>query len=439
MTLKALKEKLAAETAKVEALQTKAFGDSATADDLKALNDHLDALDAIEDQVKAAERAEARLAAQSKPADGGQERNAVEPQVKNGPQNATEKLALACQALMLAKREYGSTSSRMVLRAMEELGYGKASDEFGRINKANTTLTGASGGFLVAENFDRTFIDLLYAESSFMAGNPRRIPMPEGNYRQAGALTGATATYRGEGDDIAVSNPTFREIDMSAHLLSNIVPVTNQLLRYSPGEAGSFIRADGAMAMSLKMDQTAYLGSGTGDIPTGVMNLAGINKIAAASATTATPTIAEIETDAKRLLGFLTRYPVLRTGAEWRLAPRTWLYLSMLRGSDDQLIYPEMAQGRWLGLPARMAGTFPENLGAGTNETYIALISFGNVLVGEAKGLTIDVSSEASFRDGNGDMQSLWSTDSTGFRFTMEHDFDARYVEAVNVLTGVKF
>ena len=36
-------------------------------------------------------------------------------------------------------------------------------------------------------------------------------------------------------------------------------------------------------------------------------------------------------------------------------------------------------------------------------------------------------------------MQSLWSTDSTGFRFTMEHDFDARYVEAVNVLTGVKF
>ena len=67
MTLKALKEKLAAETAKVEALQTKAFGDSATADDLKALNDHLDALDAIEDQVKAAERAEARLAAQSRP------------------------------------------------------------------------------------------------------------------------------------------------------------------------------------------------------------------------------------------------------------------------------------------------------------------------------------------------------------------------------------
>ena len=438
MTLKELKEKLAAETAKVEALQTKAFGDGAVAADLKALNDHLDSLDAIEEQVKSAERAERHVAAAAKPADGGAERSAQPAQVK-AANTAEEKLALTCQSLMLAKREWGSTSSRNVLKAMQELGYGKAADEFGSINKANTTLTGASGGFLVAENFDRTFIDLLYERSSFMAGNPRRIPMPEGNYRQAGAASGATATYRGEGDDIAVSNPTFREIDMSAHLLSNIVPVTNQLLRYSLGEAGSFIRADGAMAMSLKMDQTAYLGSGVGDVPTGVMNLAGINSLAVASATTATPTVAQVEADAKRLLGLITRFPVLGVGAEWRFSPRTWLYLSMLRGADDQKIYPEMERGTWMGLPARIAGTFPENLGVGTDETYIALISFGSVLVGEAKGLSIDISTEASYRDGGGEIQSLWSTDSTGFRFTMEHDFDARYVQAINVLTGVKF
>ncbi|MCQ8781714.1 phage major capsid protein [Mangrovibrevibacter kandeliae] len=436
--LKELKEKLAAGTSQLAVLKAKAFADGATQADLDALNKHLDTLDVIEEQVKAAERAEKRLADAAKPADGGQERGSAPAQVK-APNTAEEKLALACQSLFLAKSEYGSTSAKNVLKAMQELGYGKAADEFGAINKANTTLTGASGGFLVAENFDRTFIDLLYVQSSFMAGNPRRIPMPEGNYRQAGALTGATAQYRGEGDDIATSNPTFRSIDMSAHLLSAIVPVTNQLLRYSLNEAGSFIRADGAMAMSLKMDQMAYLGSGTGDVPTGIMNLSGINKIAVASATTATPTLAQIEADANKLLGKINLYPALGIGAEWRFAPRSWLYLSTLRNVNDELVYPEMANGMWRGLPARKAGTFPTNLGAGTNETYIALISFGSVLFGEAKGLSIDISSEASYRDGNGDLQSLWSTDSTGFRFMMEHDFDARYVESVNVLTGVKF
>lgn len=436
--LKKLKEALAAQTAELKTLQAKAFSDEGTEEDLGLVQGKCKELDALIAKIKIAEESEKHIAAAAKPADGGQERGIVPARVKE-PETTEEKLALACSAMFVAKSEYGSTSSRNVLKAMQEMGYGKAADDFGAINKANTTLTGASGGFLVAENFDRSFIDLLYERSSFMAGNPVRIPMPEGNFRQAGGASGATATYRGEGDDIAVSNPTFREINMSAKLLSNIVPVTNQLLRYSLGEAGSFIRNDGSMAMSLKMDETAYLGSGVGSIPLGVMNLPGINKVAVATATTATPTVAQIEADAKRMLALLTRYPALGIRAEWRFSPRTWLFLSMLRGADDQLIYPTMANGTWLGLPARIAGQFPENLGVGTDETYIALISFGSVLVGEAKGLTIDISSEASYKDGGGVMQSAFSTDSTLFRFTMEHDFDARYVESVNVLTGVKF
>jgi hypothetical protein len=75
------------------------------------------------------------------------------------------------------------------------------------------------------------------------------------------------------------------------------------------------------------------------------MNLAGINKVPVASALTATPTVAQVEADAKLLLGLITRFPVLGVGAEWRFAPRTWLYLSMLRGADDQKIYPEMERG----------------------------------------------------------------------------------------------
>lgn len=437
--LKKLLEQRAAKTGELKTLHTKAFGDDGTADDLTQIKTLADEIEALDEKIALAERSEnlAKAAARDDTADPASSR--ADPVAKS-PTDAAGKLGVLLQGMLKAHWEHGKATASHVQRALEDMGYGGVPQLIGA--KALTTLTGPSGGFAVPEDFSEQLIPLLYVESSFMQGNPVRIPMPRGNWRQAGGQSGSVASYRGEGDDISVTAPTFRDVDMSAHLLSAIVPATNQFLDYSVAGTAEFVRSDLAQAMSLKVDEVAYFGTGTGDVPLGILRKTGVPTVSAA-ATGTTPTVQQIEGVMSIAMAVLDRYPALRSRLEWRFSPRTMRYLSMLRaaGGDNARLYPEL-QGdapRWMGLPIRIAGTFPENGGTGTNETSIALISFGHTLYGESKGLVIDVSDTASYKDAGGQMQSAFSTDSTLFRARMEHDFESRYVQSAVLISGVKW
>lgn len=438
MNLEQLRKALADKVKGLDALKTKAFADGATKDDADALQKALDEIKGLEAKIKLAEETEDTIKRASRPANDPAD-PATPAQAKH-PETSAQKVGTVIAGMLKVYRESGIKGPKATIEGIRSLGHDRLADEVAAEQRALNSVNGAAGGIVIGENFAPDILPLLYPMSSFMAGNPVEVPMPQGSFRQSGGATGATASYRAEGVDITVSQPTFRDFRMTAHLLSGIVPITNQLIRYSLGAAETFARNDLAMAMSQKLDSVAYLGTGVNDDPTGILNLPGTYSTAATDSTA--PSQTQVDGDARKLTTRFTRYPALLQGLEWRMSVHTHAYLRDMTDGNGNYIYPtlNLPAPTWKGYPVRIAGNFPENLGGGTNETYLALIAFGHVLYGNAKGLELAISSEASIAAGqNGALVSMFSTDSTAIRATMEHDVTTRYVESVAFLSAVKW
>lgn len=437
--LKKLRKNLADKTDALKALQEKAFGEAATKEDVEALKSAIAEIKELKESIKMAEDAEALVAEASLPANdpiddnnGGQRRAPAQPAVPVTPQ---QKIGVIIMGMVKGHKDHGQKGRAGLVKGLEDLGYGGMADVL--LSKALNSVSSVQGGLLVSETLATDIIPILYPLSSFFEGGPRRIPMPQGSYRQVAGASSATAAYTAEGANIVVSQPTFKDINMTAHKLAGIVPITNELLQYSLGAAEDFVRADLAQVMSNKADSAAYLGTGFVDEPIGIFNQPGILKVVAYNSTT--PSAAQVDATARTMLNAVVRFPVLLNKLEWRMAQTTLGYLQDMRDGNNNLIY-EGLQGdnpTFKGYRVRVAN-FPENLGGGTNETYMALISFSNVLYGEARGLELAVSDEATIIQ-NGTAVSMFSTDSTAIRAITSHDFGLRYNEAVVLATAVKW
>src|SRR6202008_428968 len=111
-------------------------------------------------------------------------------------------------------------------------------------------------------------------------------------FRQPAGASGSTASYRQEGGKTAVTEPTFREVNLSAKFLGAIVPMTRQMIDFTLSGAEAFGQQDPPESMSQTMDAKAYYGSGAAGEPPGSFNHAGISTVATPAAS---PTLAQID------------------------------------------------------------------------------------------------------------------------------------------------
>lgn len=440
MTLEQLKAALKDLVKGLADLKTKAMAEDATAEDLTALEDKLAEIDALEKKIAVVTAAEKHEAAQSQPAEqplGGQQRSAVEPGVKL---KAMDKIALTLQAMLKSHHENGKKSWSDTAETLEKMGYAQVADEMhGMQGKANNSGTDSAGGFAVAEDFNTEIFDALMPFSAFLRGGPDIIPMPNGNYRQSGTAARPSAAYRGEGTAIAESQPTLREIDMSAKLLSGMVPVTNQLISYTQNRASQWAQRTLAQTMGIKVDTAGFAGSGSGGNPLGIFGISGIGT--AAAATGKTPNQAVVDAALRPLMNTIQSYAMLGIGVAWVMPQRVKGYLEDMTDGNGNYIYRGLSQDNptFKGYPVLVTGNLSTTGGTGTNETTIGLVSFGNILLGESGGLRLAISDEAAFVDTNGDTVSAFQNELTLVRATMEHDWTAKYNEAIQTLTAVQW
>lgn len=434
--LKALAEKVKG----LDALKTAAFADDATEDQTKALDDELEAIKALKAKIAKAEQIEAleKEAAEpaSAPADVDVAKAAAQPTEKMG---ALQKVGVSITALMKSNAAGTGKHWDAVADTMDKMGYGSIAEEFDARNKALNTGTDANGGFTVAEDFNEEIFDELRPYSAFLRGMPDVVPMPNGNYRQSAIASRPTVGYRAEGAVIAASEPTFREIDMSAKLLGGIVPMTNQLINWTGQRASAAAQRTLAVAMGLTMDSAGFEGTGLSNTPLGLFNQSGITTAVATDATD--PTVAQVDSDTRKLINVMETFAGLQLGLAWVMPQRVIGYLQDMRDGNGNPYYPSM-QGdnpSFKGYPVLKAGTVTIAGGVGTNETTISLVSFGNIIFGETGGLTIKLSDEASYDSGGGTMVSAFANDLTLIRTTMEHDWQPRYNEAIGTLTACKW
>lgn len=413
--------------------------DTLSAEDIEAVTKHTAEVEEVEKQIETLEKAEAARARAAKPANQPVSDDAA-PAAPAQKLKTSEKIGLAIAAMAKAHVEGEGNGRKAAFKQLDDAGFGEVAREFELAAKkrALNSAGAAAGGILVPENMANEIIDILRPATTFLQGMPRRVPMVGGVYKVPAAASGASAGWRGEGKAISASEPTFKDINMSSKFLDSLVPLTNQLIRFSLPDVRGWVEMDMAQAMGTELDRAAYLGTGTVHQPLGISKIPGVTRNAAQGA--ATPTVAQIEDDAATAELAMMNVNLPMLGAAWVMSPRTFIFLQNQRDGNGNRYYPELqlASPRWRNKPVLVTTQIPVNGGDTTDETEIMLVAFGHVFYGEGMGITFAVSNEASYTAGATTV-SAFQNDLTLIKASMEADVDLRYLQAVSVITACRW
>ena len=348
--------------------------------------------------------------------------------------------------------------------------YGESHPVTRAVSRALVTSIGASGGFIVPPDYVNEIIELLRPMAVVRGSNPRVIPMPRGTMTLPGQASPATASYGTEASAITTSQQTLDQIVASYKKLMALVPVSNDMMRYSDPAVDAFVRDDLVKVIALREDLAFMLGDGTQSTPRGFISfanawvaaqggtagtwLATANSTAAVDGSagsalvganggnfvtsTLTYTLATAASELGGLANKLDSANVPETRRVWFFHPRTFNYLFNVQNSLGVYVYrEEMAGGTLLGNPFKKSTQIPINIWdtTGTNKdcSFIFLAEMDEVMILDSMSLELAVSREGTYVDGSGNTQSAFQRDLTLVRAIAEHDFQLRHDSAVAV------
>lgn len=455
MTIEQLRALLAQKMGALGPVKDKAMAEQASVGDVTALEAAMAEIEGIEKKIDLAVKAEDAVARAARavppgPAPTPEQQRGTVPAAPEIKVTTDQKLSLVAAGIIKAGK--GGDA----LKVLADEGYQGFVDELktaaARSGKSINTVNSGDGGILVPTTLEGSIIPFLRNQSTFLNANPRRVQLVNGAFKQPRGATGATASYVGEGARKPVTQPTFDAIDMKAKKLAGIVPLTNEAKAWTVGNIEQYIRDDLSSAIAVTLDLNAYLGTGTGDAPLGILNKAGVQTLSFAFANPAAPTLAELDAFANQMILKLTTANILTTGGWcWLMSYRTALFLAGLRvgGVDGDLAFPEMEFGRpggqrWKGFPVIVSNQFPTNGGTGTDETLIGLVDFTHVLFGDTGGgIEMKTSDQATIKTGTAtdgsDILYLWQQNMFAILAETQHDFGLRYAKAVVKQTNIRF
>jgi HK97 family phage major capsid protein len=316
-----------------------------------------------------------------------------------------------------------------------QLALSHASDVLGNERLRNAMEAGSfsGGGFVVPPNYMPTLIGLLSAKAVIrrMLGGST-VPLVNGSMTVPRMTSGASASYVGEGENIATTSLAGGQLTLVGKELAAIVPVSNKLLRISNPSADAMIRNELIRALALKEDVTFIRGAGTGVAPKGLRYWAPSANVLTM---TSTPTLATVTSDLGKLELALTGSDVDLVEPAWIMPPRIKTYLKDLRDSNGNRAWPELDGDMLRGYPVFTTTQVPINLGGGT-ESELYFVESSEIILATDESISIDASNTAAYHDGSA-VVAAFSKNQTVIRAIESHDFAPKHVEAIAVLTGV--
>lgn len=293
-----------------------------------------------------------------------------------------------------------------------------------------------SGGALIPQNMQNEVIELLRDRTIVRKLGARSIPLPGGNLSLPRLSGGATAGYVGEGKDVIATGATFDDVKLSAKTMIALVPISNQLIGRSGFNTEQLILGDILSAISTREDKAFLRDDGTGDTPKGMLTVAKTaNRLVVWEGTVVNLATIDSYLDSLILKHMDSNSNMLLCG--WGLSNRSYMKLFGLRDGNGNKVYPEMAQGMLKGYPIQRTSAIPANLGDGGNESEIYFCDFNDVLIGEDGMMKVDFSTEATYKDAEGNLVSAFARNQSLIRVVTEHDIGFRHPEGLVVGTGV--
>jgi len=344
------------------------------------------------------------------------------------------------------------------------------------VTRALVASTGPAGGFILPPDYMNEIIELLRPAAVVRGSNPRVIPMPRGTMTLPGQASPATASYGSEGQQIASSQQTLKQIVASFKKLTALVPISNDLMRYADPAIDAMVRDDLVEVIALREDLAFLLGDGTQAAPMGFTGFANAwavslggtagvwsataDSTAAVNGSAGNPLLGQNggnfitsnesyteTTVVNELTGMINRLDTANVPDRrrvWFMHPRTYNYLFGLLNSLGLYVFrDELSRGTLYGYPFKKTTQIPINIWdtSGTNKdcSFIILAEMNETMILDSMSLEIAVSREGTYTDANGNTVSAFQYDQTLIRAITEHDFQLRHDSGCSVLQFVRW
>ena len=279
----------------------------------------------------------------------------------------------------------------------------------------------SAGGFLVPSPLSASIIDKARNQARVIQAGAVTVPMSSLTQRVPRLSADPAVSWRAEGAAVTPTDPTFEQIMFTAQSLIAVTQISYEALE--DGQAtnlGAVVQQSIAKAIALEIDRVCLRGTGSSNIPKGVLHQSGVS-IVGGGTDGSSPDWDDISAMATRL-----RTSNFEPNALiW--APRTEGFLSTLKadGSGVYMTPPATLDGI-----ARLAsGQVPINLTTGsssdTSEIYMA--DWSNLLIGVRHDISIRFLTEAFSANGL-----------IGVEAQLRMDVQLAHPAAFEVLNGVR-
>lgn len=290
----------------------------------------------------------------------------------------------------------------------------------------------SSGGYLVPPEISSELI-VLREQAAVVRSLCSAVSVDSSSIQIAAVTSGTQAQWVAELATKPSQDMTFGQVTANVFTAAGLGIISNQLLQDARTSIDSLIISDLAKRLAT-LEEVAFLnGDGSGK-PTGILNTSGVNTTSLTSTTV--PDLLDAITDA--IVNVQTNYQ--GNPSHILMHPRTWARIVKARESTSPSTYligagetsfgrrgsDALPGGELFGLPVVLTKNMPTNLGTGTNESRVIVGNFGEGLILDRQGITVDQSPHVYF-----------STNQTVFRAEERVGFTAaRYPKAFSVISG---
>lgn len=315
----------------------------------------------------------------------------AEKEINDGATAATNKMA---RTLEIIKERYETKNPEFVAE----------------ITRNKDLMATGNGGLTIKEEYAAGFLNELREATVMGKLGVKFTPTSTGNLTYNKIVSGVAAGYVSELGTIPTSTIKFGRIRLSVKKLMALVPVSNDLIRYSSLNIQSLINEELINEMAAAQDTTFFYGEGGEWEPRGLANIAD-----AVDAGTIAPTSEAIE-GLKATLG--AKNHDIR-GAKVVMGWKSYLKFLLEKQSDIGYVNKaEMAQGKLAGL--EFIVTNRVKLEGSLEDLFLVI---PNSIVGiEGVGVSIQASQSATIQFGN-EVMNTFTNDFTLVRAIAEHDW----------------
>lgn len=302
-----------------------------------------------------------------------------------------------------------------------------------------TVGTAATAGDMVFPQQDPEWIALL-RNNAVIRGIARTVPMPRGATSRRKQTGTATATYQGELGPIVQSNLTVGRVNLSYKKLTAATVVSNDLIRFSGGDADRLVQEDLLRVTALREDRAFLLGNPPTDAgsPQGIRYQTVASQVGANSGVT----LSAFQADLTDMIADVqdANIPASPDNSYFITSPRTFWTLYALATTTGDMIFASMLSGaspRIFGFPVLVTTQLSvSNSFIGASGGMIVFCYAPALEIHDSMARTVEAFRGGAYRDDSGTIQSGISNDETVITCIGEHDFLQAYDVAASIKTG---